>query len=291
MGIYTKLLRENSNIDNINITAEQINELAKFLNDNISLSSINENYEILNESINFNFLDKLGIKNSKSIKKDADKLSNNIAKTIKSEGINEKSKSKILTYYNEFFSTLNKTLDLANIDINTSIFGKEYDINKVKDAFLIFIIGTMTTSIIANVLVIFFGLNIGQILVTAIVAPIVEETEKQIAIRRNCSMEYTIIFNTYEFSYYFISLNPILGKVNAIKLRLIPVGMHLTNTIIQFLTNNVKLQQKLGIENDKNKQTKLSLIGQLIGTIIHCAYNSLALMSNNKIVQHMTLTK
>lgn len=141
MGIYTKLIREDSNIDSINITPEQINELAKFLNDNISLSSIDENTKIINESFNFDFLDKLGIKNSKKIKDSADKLSKNVAKTIKEEGINKNSKSKILNYYNDFFKSINKFLDFSNLNANLSAFGKEYDLDKLKDGFLILSIG------------------------------------------------------------------------------------------------------------------------------------------------------
>lgn len=287
MGIYTKLLREDSNINRINITPEQINELAEFLNDNISLASINEDYEILSETNNSDFLNKFGIKNSKSIKDDADKLSKNITKTIKSEGINEKSKSKILNYYTEFFTKVNKLLKSTNINIDMNIFGKDYDINKVKDSFLILVLGTYIATIISKVLSMILGQIVGAILTTTIVCPIIEETEKQIAIRINCSVEYTILFNTYEFSYYYLQLSPVLGKVNTIKIRIIPVGMHLANTIIQFLTNNTKLQKKLGIENDKNKQEKLSLIGQLITTTIHCAYNSLMVVFNNKIVQSL----
>lgn len=287
MGIYTKLLREDSNIDRINITPEQINELAKFLNNNISISSIDENTKIINESFNFDFLDKLGIKDSKKIKDSADKLSKNVAKTIKEEGINKNSKSKILNYYNNFFKSINKFLDSSNLDVSLSTFGKEYDLDKLKDGFLILSIGTLATSIIYYTLIIIFGFKVAQILTTSIVGPIIEETEKQVAIRRNCMIEYTALFNSFEFSQYFFMLKPIFGTVNAVKIRLIPVGMHLTNTIIQFLTSNITLQKKLGIENNKTKQTKLTLIGQISATLIHSIYNSIMLIFNNKIIQSM----
>lgn len=280
MGIYTKLIKENNNI---NTTPEQINKLSDFLSNN-SYLPIDENYDILNESLfNFDFLEKLGIKNSDKIKKEISATSKNITDTVKSEGITEKSKSKILTYYNQFFTKIINLLDLTNINIDLNIFGAEYSIDKIKDALLIFIIGTSISSLITGFLIGFFGFNAGIIISVTIASPIIEELEKQISIRKNCIAEFTIIFNTFEFSSYVTQMTPQAGLANAIKLRLLPVAMHLATTIIQFLTNNKNIQKKLGIDKDEDKQEKITLIGHIIGTIIHCAWNSISVIFNDKI--------
>ena len=56
------------------------------------------------------------------------------------------------------------------------------------------------------------------------------------------------------------------------------VGMHLTTTLIQWLTNNPKVLEKLKIESEDDKN-KASIVGHTIGMIIHGVWNGLASFS------------
>lgn len=84
---------------------------------------------------------------------------------------------------------------------------------------------------------------------------------------------------------YVTSFAPVVGLVKIIKTRLLTVGMHLTSTIVHFLTTNKEIQKKLGLDKEEDKE-KLSLIGFITGNLIHITWNSLSVFSTtfNKII-------
>ena len=63
-----------------------------------------------------------------------------------------------------------------------------------------------------------------------------------------------------------------------IRTRLICVGMNVTTTIIQWLSQNEKIQKKLGLDSEKDKE-KLKTTGNIIGIIIHITWNAFASFS------------
>lgn len=266
MSIYGNLI-----LNEFDISASRITELSDFCNN----QSIEESVQLLTESMDFSVFEKMGF-NSRSIsiiKSNIISTSSNIVKTIKQEGITNSSKTKILNYYNNFFNEISSALSSLNIDIVINIFGKEYNIDKVKDATIIFVFGFIANSLINSILSILLG-SVGQIIVLTVVGPIVEEIGKQAAVRQGCTVEYTVLFNTFEFSMYVASYAPVVGLVRIIKTRLLTVGMHLTSTIVHFLTTNKEIQKKLGLDKNEDKE-KLSLIGFITGNLIHITWNSL----------------
>ena len=262
----------NSILNEFDISASSITELSNFCNN----QSIEESVQILTESMDFSVFEKLGF-NSRSIsviKSNIISTSSNIVKTIKQEGITNSSKSKILNYYNNFFTEISSALSSLDTNIVIDVFGKDYNIDRAKNAIVIFIFMIIISSLVNSILSILLG-PIGQTIFITIAGPIIEEISKQTAVREGCTAEYTILFNTFEFSMYVTMFAPAMGLIKIIKTRLLTVGMHLTSTIVQFLTTNKEIQKKLGLDKNEDKE-KLSLIGFITGNLIHIAWNSLA---------------
>lgn len=119
----------------------------------------------------------------------------------------------------------------------------------------------------------------GAILNLCIIAPIFEENAKMIAIKGGFAKEFTIVFNTYEFTSYVKSIvlqGESLGV--AIVLRTVVIGMHVTTTIIQYLKSNKQILDKIDSpEADDN--LKAQMTGHIIGVLIHSAWNSMAVVS------------
>ena len=272
----------NSILNEFDISASKITELSNFCNN----QSIEESVQVITESMDFSVFEKMGF-NSRSIsiiKSNIISTSSNIVKTIKQEGITKNSKSKILSYYNNFFNEISSALSSFDTNIIIDIFGKDYNVDRAKNALIIFIFVIIVGNLISSILSILLG-PIGNIVCTVIASPIIEEISKQSAIRQGCTAEYTILFNIFEFSMYVSMFAPTAGLVRIVKTRLLTVGMHLTSTIIQFLTTNKEIQKKLRLDKNEDKE-KLSLIGYITGNLIHITWNYLSVFSTtfNKII-------
>ena len=113
-----------------------------------------------------------------------------------------------------------------------------------------------------------FGPVLGTIASTIIVAPIVEEMMKNIAIKDKYDNEFLIVFNAAEFTMYVTRMvkdGMSLGAAAGI--RLIPIIMHITTTKVQKLIINKKDKN-----TDPELQSKLALG---TGILIHSVYNAL----------------
>ena len=194
-----------------------------------------------------------------------------ISKVIKEEGITRSSKVAIRKIYDDFIENISKTIKIV---IPEAYMGK-YDVNKITRAITLFIFLTIVSTISLIVLSTLFGPAVGNILLIAIVGPIIEETAKAVAIKGGYTVEFTVVFNACEFTEYTLMYGPIMGFAKMVGLRTIVIGMHCTTTIIQFLTQNEWIQKKLKL-NKPEDQEKLTFIGRIIGNLIHILWNSVS---------------
>lgn len=206
------------------------------------------------------------------------KATKEIATTVKSKGVNKESGEKIRSIINKLWIDLGDALP----DTSKMIEGNEkfagLDKNKVAKSMTLVLFSATIVTIVLSILGILFG-QIGVGIGATIMGPLLEENCKQIAIKGDFVKEYTVVFNMYEFSQYVTKLTigggPLVG---AMKIRLFAIGMHLTTTIIQWLTNNPKVLEKLHIDSEDDKN-KASIVGHIIGLIIHGVWNGFASFS------------
>lgn len=112
----------------------------------------------------------------------------------------------------------------------------------------------------------------GSAIFVSVGAPIVEEASKAIAVKGGFSKEYTIIFNTFEFTNYMISYN--LPFINKLRARTFAIGMHLVNTAIHNLFASEKFRKQFHIDDSKDSKDKCTFASYIITTLIHCAWNT-----------------
>lgn len=268
-------------IDNINISPDQINKFIESFNDNgeiLTEAQIKKNSE---EQFNKfkKFIDKSGNpKISQKIHNNILKTSNEVVDVIKSEGINKTVFDKISAKFQTFVDDMVDSLEFDNID---GLDFEKYDANKIKNAF---ILTTIAGSINTMVAIIVSAFTLGNttainIATSCISAPIVEELCKQISIKGGYIKEFTVVFNMLEATQYIVvmTINGV-NPVKALKVRLCAVGLHLVTIFVQWFTSNEKIQKAFGIIN-KNDKEKSSTIGYILGVIIHSIWNSLACFS------------
>lgn len=263
MGIYGNYITENNQI----ISSDIIK--------NISSNFVHTEY--LNESgiidnlidTTMKFLEDLGL-NAKLTIDCIKEASNNIIKIIKNDGINGKSTKEIFVQIDNVFQRVADNIHPE--DINTDKF-KSYDITKIRSALLLFVFMYIISFMINLILVLLLGSSMGNILTIAIVGPIIEELAKQTAVKGNFIVEFQVVFNTFEIVKYTRKAPVVkLGYLQLFKARLKVAAMHITTSIIQWMTNNTDIT---GIEN---KET-ISVIGNIIGILIHGSWNSLSLFN------------
>lgn len=271
MAVYGRSILES----NIEITAEQINELCLFFNN----TELTESYieETVNNSFDVTgFFFKLGVQNPYLIQNCLKDSATQIANTIKNEGITESSRKHIATTIRECYDNVLDILKSTDTPIPDN---SSYDKNKLKNGLVLVVADILINTLCNLILTLLLGPHIGRLATVIIVGPIVEELSKQLAIRGGFSVEYTFMFNFYEASSYVINMTMMkIPLKNAIRGRLLCVGMHLTNTIINALSLNKNVQKKLNIEKEEDKD-KLALIGNLTGLLIHMTWNTLASFS------------
>lgn len=122
--------------------------------------------------------------------------------------------------------------------------------------------------------------KIYEILVGVIAAPILEESAKQIALRGGFQKEFLVIFNTLEFTEYVIIYAPIVGLIKIFAARLMAVGLHITTTIVQWISMNKEFQKKVMRDpNDPKEKAELEGMGLATGMMIHALWNLVATIS------------
>lgn len=206
------------------------------------------------------------------------KATKEIATTVKSKGVSKESREKIRSIINELWVDLGEALpDTADLIKGNEKFAG-LDKNKVTKSAVLVLFSATVVGLVLPILGILFG-PVGTGIGATIMGPLLEENCKQIAIKGDFVKEYTVVFNTFEFTQYVTQIVGSGGPLGAaIKVRLLAVGMHLTTTLIQWLTNNPKVLEKLHIDSEDDKN-KASIVGHTIGMIIHGVWNGLASFS------------
>lgn len=272
MSIYGKDIFEECDI--VNISPETIQEMINYFGQfdyAINEAVINPT-EILTK-----IFTKLNVAQNKqkiitnAIKSTSSDIINNIMKN----GINKQSRSFIAEKMSDLKSYI---LDiLGNVEYDMLEFAN-YDANKIIKSFVLVLLVSIANSIVIVLCTTLFP-GVGTFIAYAIVAPIFEELCKAVSIKGEFTAEFAVVFNALEMSQYVTGIVANGGKlIDAVKIRLRAVGMHLTTTIIQWITSNKKIMEKLNI--DENDKDKISFIGQLLGTIIHGIWNGLAVTDN-----------
>lgn len=250
---------------NFEMTAETVNKIYE----SCKCKSLAESY-LLEAATPKCDLSKFGIKNAPA---QVSKASNEIAKTIKTNGVNSETTKKIHNIVSDLFKNLADCIDESVISINPKLKDLDDKRNLAK-AITLFIFNIVINSICASVLGLLLG-QFGTNLVVCLAAPLIEEACKAIAVKGGFSKEFTIVFNSYEFTSYVTKNAIVYGLIKIIKIRLAALTMHLVNTAIHNLAESKEFKGKLGIkENDKDANDKCTFAAYIITSLIHVSWNS-----------------
>lgn len=296
--------------NNINLSNDQLIYLGllsnSILDESVSSDYINSFIEnsydynplILQESakgLNPSSLKKIGVNQIKS----PEPILNQSAKTagmiIKNQGITKESRKTLHTLFND---TMEKLSDCFEIVTDKIPGGKNYEAKKLKQAVVLTLFTVLMNTLSLNIVLPFCKMDTQKAMniTTVIIGPIIEETSKEIASRKNIDKEFQFIFNLTEFSNYIYGIRKsnklisdyrsgldLLGMntdnvpkempmKNALRARSAPVAMHITNQAIHHAGNNSK-------SNDKDKKAKRSFFAYLTSIIVHIVWNSLGTFS------------
>lgn len=264
---------------NINITSEQVQKISEYC---LSLDIDIDNILPLTEA----GIGKMKLENKDKIKSKVDDFGKEITETIKEKGINKSVIAEIGRKLKTFYENIAKLISESDID---GLEVGDYDLNKIRQAWVLTFYVSIINTLFIIVLSGLFG-NIGRGLAVWFCAPLVEESAKQISIRGKFATEFAAVFNTYELSTYVMNMTMNgINPIKAIKTRLFPVFMHLSTTIIQYISNNKDILKKLGLDKEEDAD-KISFIGNVIGVLIHCTWNFLAMNSSgfNSIINKLS---
>lgn len=269
MAIFTEeycanMLDEFDNrLEGIEFTPEQIQKICE---DCKSIKfTIAESY-ILESASPKADLSKLGIKNADSQVKSA---ATKISTAIKKNGVTSETKKQIHNIVSDLFDDLAKSLDKSVMKGNPNL--QNLDQKNLAKGFTLTIWDVIINTLICDVLTIMLG-PMGNAIFVSVGAPIVEEASKAIAVKGGFSKEYTIIFNTFEFTNYMVSYN--LPFINKLRARTFAIGMHLVNTAIHNLFASEKFRKQFHIDDSKDSKDKCTFASYIITTLIHCAWNT-----------------
>lgn len=229
--------------------------------------SISESY-IIESTIPSINLDKLGIKNLDIKIKDT---TNSIVGIIKSNGINSNANDQIYNIISDFFMYCAKSIDRSILKSFPNL--SKLDQKNLAKGITLTILDGLINTIVCDVLTVLLG-PVGRVIWVCIAAPIVEESSKQIAVKGGFSTEYTIAFNTLEFSLYVSRFSRKMPIMNLIRTRALGVGMHVVNTAIHNLFNSDKFRKLFHIDNTKDNKDKCTFISFVICTLIHVSWNT-----------------
>ena len=250
----------NENYEDGDISSAQIEKL---------IESISFDYTILNDYVLEEYiLEGANSKELSKVKKLSEDTGKKIGKTIKEDGLTKESKKTIAKIYDDFLESLKNSIDEIAVSDNLlkKVDSGEYTLENIKRAVALTVacICVNTVTLTALNLILPF---VGQLIAIGIVCPFFEEAAKSIAIKGKYAKEFTIVFNATEFAMYVHrGVNPLI--------RLLPVGMHITTTLVQYFTSNEKIQKKLGLDKEQDKE-QLTLIGRIVAFIIHSGWNTI----------------
>ena len=205
-----------------------------------------------------------------------------IADSFLKNGVNKESRQTISNIMNNLWKDLADALpeidDIKDGEIKDKI--KGLDKNKVSKSIALLLFIVIVNTIVLRTLMILFG-PVGYGIGATIMGPLSEENAKQIAIKGKFEKEFSVIFNVYEGTTYIHMLTGQGYNLSGVvKLRLLTVGMHLTTTIIQWLTNNEKILEKINIKTEDEKN-KANYVGHILGLLIHGVWNGFAAFSKS----------
>ena len=261
------------------VSVEDIKSLSEYCN-NLCLESNTD--EFVFESSLISICEATGVDKAKITAK-SKSAGEKIGKVVKEKGITKESKKEISTILDDALSQIKKEIDKIVVpkSIQEKIDKGEVDRYKIQKAIVLLLLVSTINSIIMTALQLILP-GLGLALTAIFVAPITEESAKAVAIKGKYDKEFTIVFNIAEFSQYVIQGAPAAllfgGKDGLKKLvagRLAAVAMHCTTTIVQKLTQDEKIQKKLGLDKEKDKE-QLTFIGRITGMLIHAAWNIMA---------------
>lgn len=262
--LYSQFDEEFSNFE---MTAETVNRICESCKG--IKYSLAEQY-ILEAATPKCDLSRFGIKNAPA---QVSKASNEIAKTIKTNGVNSETTKKIHNIISDLFKDLADSIDETIISADHKL--KDLDDKRnVAKAITLFIFNLVINTICANVLGLLLG-QFGLTLVVCLTGPLIEEACKAIAVKGGFSKEFTIVFNAYEFTSYVTQNAIVYGLIRIVKIRLAALTMHLVNTAIHNLAESKEFKGKLGIkEDDKDANDKCTFAAYIITSLIHVSWNS-----------------
>lgn len=178
---------------------------------------------------------------------------------------NAKDTKALSAVLDEMFEEITQAID------DTTDFGSDVKVSNKRKAKLLLlhvIVFNTVWTLLLKVLGIF-----GTIISTCVIAPIVEEAAKRIAIKGGYIKEFTIYFNSFEFLNYVSTYASTYGLARMVILRSVVVGMHLSTTLVQKLSEDPEFQQKYGITTPEEiKEFKGK--GYLAGVLMHTVWNS-----------------
>ena len=216
------------------------------------------------------------------------------ATKIKDNGFTQEAKDEINRYANKKYREISETIvssyqsidpgEISNkAEFQKYINDKEhFSKAKLTSAFNLLFKVLISCIIIQTILQIVFG-PVGLIISTALVAPIMEENAKIVAVKGDFALEFSVVFNTFEFTEYVVAYGPAVGFGKMIAVRALVVGMHLSTTLVHYLSNNKTIVSKInnpkkvsGYDTD-DEDVKATLLGKFLGTTIHMVWNTVAI--------------
>lgn len=231
--------------------------------------SISESYLLEASDPKVSDLDKIGIKNANG---KLTKASKDIAETIKKKGVSSESRKHIYNIISDLFKDLADGIDASVIKNLPGLQSDDKEVQKKVTKSFVLLAWCLVVSILTRmVLTSMLGI-IGRYLMSTVGAPIIEESCKAIAVKGNFEIEYNIVFNAFEFTEY------VKGGAS-VKGRLVCVGVHTLNTMINKVFSTKAFRKKFGISDDKDSKDKCTLAAFIIGTIIHMSWNMAAVFS------------
>lgn len=250
-----------------------------------SISNISESYndELLSESVitdsinTFtNVLMDFGITVG-NFAENIQQCAEDIAGIIKKEGLNGKSQKKIISIFEKFIQTSGDIYIDSSVIVSKNPSFAEIESKRLVASLQLFMVVLMVNTLVGIVLQILLGRYIGHSLLAIIVAPIVEELSKSIAIKGGFVKEYTIVFNVLEARQYIKRAAPVIGFSKIFIIRIKCALLHVTTTLLQWLTLNKNLLEKCGINPDDTET--VNFVGRIIAIFIHGTWNFLATFS------------
>lgn len=265
--IYSEANKEDIWRD-LNITPQQIQELMSLcqfkLNPLLEKSGVNE----VDLKKDYNKIDRYMSKStSQNMIRTIETYATQASIVIKRKGLNSSSMKELDVIMSKAFEDMARDMDVSD---NAMLKFKHYDANKIRKSFKLTMYCYFLNTFFNILLSILLGGIVGYVLTTTVVAPIIEESTKRIAVTGGYGTEYAIVFNSFEFSLYVSGNGDVSGIV---AIRLVCVGMHLITFVINWFVNNTSLLDRLGLNKEKDKE-EIQNTGFILGIIIHSIWNA-----------------